>query len=65
MEWLCSTYGYSVSYVLDELPAAHAALLYRASVHTTGACKSGTFQEDDLAAKMAKEMEEKCSAVLN
>lgn len=47
-EWACRTYGYTPKMVLDEIPVAHLAVLYRCYAHGSGMCKSGTFQEDDL-----------------
>ena len=56
VEWACSTYGYTIPQTLS-MPAAHIALLYRCNAHSSGACKSGTFMEDDLAVEMREVME--------
>ncbi len=51
MELLCETYGYRMDYVLWELPAAQAALLWRANAQRPGGLKSGTLLMDELAWK--------------
>lgn len=39
------------------MPLSHLAILYRCNAHGTGMCKSGTFQEDDIAAEAQKLLE--------
>ena len=35
------------------MPVSDIALLYRCNAHGSGICKSGTFQEDDMAESLA------------
>ena len=48
-EWLCRTYGWTLRYVLNELPAVQAALLWRCYSQGPGGLKSGTLAEDEIA----------------
>ena len=36
------------------MPLSHLALLWRCNAHGTGVNKSGTFEEDDLSARLAE-----------
>lgn len=50
-EWLCRKYGWTLRYVLHELPAVQAALLWRCYSQGPGGLKSGTLAEDEIAFK--------------
>lgn len=52
MELLCEIYGYKPSFVLWELPAAQAALLWRANAQRPGGLQSGTLLMDELAFRL-------------
>lgn len=56
-EWACHTYGWTVRQVLD-MPIGHLAILWRCNSHGSGANKSGTFEEDDLAERLKRLAEE-------
>ena len=51
VELLCETYGYKMDYVLWELPAVQAGLLWRANAQRPGGLKSGTLLMDEFAWK--------------
>ena len=48
-ERLCRIYGWTLRYVLEEIPAVQAGLLYRTYAQGPGGLKSGTLLEDELA----------------
>ena len=52
VEWACRTYGWTVDEVV-EMPLSHLAMLWRCNAHGSGRNKSGTFEEDDLSARLA------------
>lgn len=46
---MCRTYGYRIEYVLGEIPAVQAALLWRCWLQGPGGSETGTLLEDELA----------------